>query len=102
MVAERFEPDSRSLRGNAIQAKENEDVKHLRIARSVATLLAAASVGLSALLVPPAAVNLADCPTGWYWDNARQNCLPPGLPKDPPNGCLTGDGTHFNGTICVN
>jgi len=102
MVAERFEPDSRSPRGNAIQAKDNEDVKNLRIARSVATVLAVASVGLSALLVPPAAVNLADCPTGWYWDNARQNCLPPGLPKDPPNGCLTGDGTHFNGTICVN
>src|SRR5271157_741594 len=102
MVAERSEPDSRSPRGNAIQAKDNEDVKNLRIARSVATVLAVASVGLSALLVPPAAVNLADCPTGWYWDNARQNCLPPGLPKDPPNGCLTGDGTHFNGTICVN
>lgn len=102
MVAERFEPDSRSLRGNAIQAKENEDVKNLRIARPVATVLAMASVGLSALLVPPAAVNLADCPTGWYWDNERQNCLPPGLPKDPPNGCLTGDGTHFNGTICIN
>jgi hypothetical protein len=98
----RFEPDSRSLRGNAIKAKENEDVKNLRIARSVATVLAMASVGLPALLVPPAAVNLADCPTGWYWDNARQNCLPPGLPKDPPNGCLTGDGTHFNGTICLN
>jgi hypothetical protein len=43
-----------------------------------------------------------DCPSGWYWNNARQNCLPPGLPQDPPNGCLTGDGTHANGTICLN
>ena len=74
----------------------------LRIARSAATALAVASVGLAALLTTSAAANLADCPQGWYWDNARQNCLPPGLPKDPPNGCLTGDGTHFNGTICVN
>lgn len=76
-------------------------MKNLKIALPAAWL-ATASVGLAALLVPPAAVSLADCPTGWYWDNARQNCLPPGLPKDPPNGCLTGDGTHFNGTICVN
>ena len=74
----------------------------LRIARSAATALAVASIGLAALLTPSAPANLADCPGGWYWDNARQNCLPPGLPKDPPNGCLTGDGTHFNGTICVN
>jgi hypothetical protein len=74
----------------------------LRIARSAATALAVASIGLAALLTPSAPANLADCPGGWYWDNARQNCLPPGLPKDPPNGCLTGDGTHFSGTICVN
>jgi hypothetical protein len=50
----------------------------------------------------PQAVNQADCPYGWYWDDERQNCLPPGLPKDPPNGCLTGNGTHANGTICIN
>jgi hypothetical protein len=73
----------------------------LRIARSAATALAVASVGLGPLLTTPAAANLADCPGGWYWDNERQNCLPPGLPKDPPNGCLTGSGTHANGTICV-
>lgn len=73
-----------------------------KITRSVATVLAVGSLWSAVLLVSPAAVNLADCPTGWYWDDARQNCLPPGLPKDPPNGCLTGDGTHFNGTICVN
>lgn len=77
-------------------------MKNLKIARSVATVLAVGSLGSAVLLVSPAAVNLADCPTGWYWDNAGQNCLPPGLPKDPPNGCLTGDGTHFKGTICVN
>ena len=63
---------------------------------------AAGSVGSLCLLSTPPAAQLADCPSGWYWDNERQNCLPPGLPKDPPNGCLTGDGTHFNGTICVN
>jgi hypothetical protein len=74
----------------------------LRIARSAAIALAVASIGLAALPTPSAPANLADCPGGWYWDNARQNCLPPGLPKDPPNGCLTGDGTHFSGTICVN
>ena len=77
-------------------------MKNVRIARSAATALAVASVGFASLLTTPAAVNLANCPEGWYWDNERQNCLPPGLPKDPPNGCLTGDGTHLNGTICVN
>ena len=75
-------------------------MKNLKIA--VAATLAAASVGLGSLITIPQAVNQADCPGGWYWDNERQNCLPPGLPKDPPNGCLTGDGTHSNGTICVN
>jgi hypothetical protein len=69
---------------------------------TVAAALAAAGAGLGALVTVPQAANQADCPYGWYWDDARQNCLPPGLPKDPPNGCLTGDGTHFNGTICVN
>jgi hypothetical protein len=73
----------------------------LRIARSAVTALAVASVGLASLLTTSAAVNVADCPGGWYWDNERQNCLPPGLPKDPPNGCLTGSGTHANGTICI-
>ena len=81
---------------------DTRDMKKIRIARSAATALAVAGLGLAALVTPPAAVNLADCPQGWYWDNQRQNCLPPGLPKDPPNGCLTGDGTHFNGTICIN
>jgi type IV secretory pathway protease TraF len=76
-------------------------MKILKIA--VAATLAVAGVGLGSLMtIPRAAVNKADCPYGWYWDDQRQNCLPPGLPKDPPNGCLTGDGTHFNGTICVN
>ena len=75
-------------------------MKNLKIA--VAATLAAAGVGLGSLVTIPQAVNQADCPSGWYWDDERQNCLPPGLPKDPPNGCLTGDGTHFNGTICVN
>ena len=75
-------------------------MKNLKIA--VAATLAAAGVGLGSLMTIPQAVNEADCPYGWYWDDERQNCLPPGLPKDPPNGCLTGDGTHFNGTICVN
>lgn len=75
-------------------------MKNLKIA--VAATLAAAGVGLGSLMTIPQAVNQADCPSGWYWDDERQNCLPPGLPKDPPNGCLTGDGTHFNGTICVN
>jgi lysophospholipase L1-like esterase len=75
-------------------------MKKLGIALS-ATWFAALGIGLASMLAP-AAVNVADCPEGWYWDNYRQNCLPPGLPKDPPNGCLTGDGTHFNGTICIN
>ena len=75
-------------------------MKNLKIA--VAATLAAAGVGLGSLMTIPQAVNQADCPYGWYWDDERQNCLPPGLPKDPPHGCLTGDGTHFNGTICVN
>lgn len=69
---------------------------------AVAGAFAAAGVGLASVASIPAAVNLADCPTGWYWDDERQNCLPPGLPKDPPTGCLNGNGTHVNGTICVN
>jgi hypothetical protein len=75
-------------------------MKNLKNALSAA-MLAVAGIGLMPLFTSEA-VNLADCPSGWYWDNYRQNCLPPGLPKDPPNGCLTGDGTHLNGTICVN
>jgi 23S rRNA C2498 (ribose-2'-O)-methylase RlmM len=74
----------------------------LRFARSAATALAVASIGLAGLVTPLAAVDLADCPGGWYWDNQRQDCLLPDLPNDPPNGCLTADGTHLNGTICVN
>jgi hypothetical protein len=81
---------------------DTRDMKKIRIARSAATALAVASIGLAPLLTTSAAANLADCPAGWYWDNERQNCLPPGLPKDPPHGCLTGDGIHLNGTICVN
>ncbi|WP_374025424.1 hypothetical protein [Mycobacterium sp. HNNTM2301] len=76
-------------------------MKNLRIALSAAWL-ALAGLGLAPLLGASAGPSLADCPQGWYWDNYRQNCLPPGLPKDPPNGCLTGDGTHLSGTICVN
>ena len=75
-------------------------MKNLKIA--VAASLGAAAVGLGSAMTIPHPVNRADCPYGWYWDDERQNCLPPGLPKDPPNGCLTGDGTHFNGTICIN
>ena len=74
----------------------------MKLKIAVAAILAAAGVGLGSLMTIPQAVNQADCPYGWYWDDERQNCLPPGLPKDPPNGCLTGDGTHFTGTICVN
>lgn len=70
---------------------------------ALAAALVAVSAGLASLVSTiPTSVNLADCPYGWYWDNERQNCLPPGLPKDPPNGCLTGNGTHLNGTICIN
>jgi hypothetical protein len=76
-------------------------MKHLRIGFSAAWL-AVASLALTPLLTTSVASNIADCPAGWYWDDYRQNCLPPGLPKDPPHGCLTGDGTHLNGTICVN
>jgi hypothetical protein len=75
-------------------------MKNLKIA--VVVTFAAAGVGLGSLMTIPQAVNQADCPYGWYWDDWRQNCLPPGLPKDPPNGCLTGNGTHANGTICIN
>ena len=74
----------------------------LRIARIGSDRVSRGECRLASLVMTPAAVNLADCPTGCYWDNERQNCLPPGLPKDPPHGCLTGDGTHLNGTICVN
>jgi hypothetical protein len=77
-------------------------MKNLKFALSAATGLAVASVGLASLMTIPPAVNQAECPYGWYWDTDRQNCLPPGLPKDPPNGCITGNGTHLNGTICVN
>jgi len=77
-------------------------VKRSKIVQLAAIALAAAGFGVASILTTPAAVHKADCPDGWYWDNERQNCLPPGLPKDPPNGCLTGNGTHLNGTICVN
>lgn len=77
-------------------------MKKFNIALLAATGLAVGSVWLASLITMPSAENRADCPYGWYWDTDRQNCLPPGLPKDPPNGCITGDGRHFNGTICVN
>jgi hypothetical protein len=76
-------------------------MKNLKIALSAASAVAATSVGLASLMTIPSAVDRADCPYGWYWDTDRQNCLPPGLPKDPPSGCITGDGRHFNGTICI-
>lgn len=77
-------------------------MKNLKIALTAATGLTVASFGLASLTPAAAPVDVADCPQGWYWDYEKQNCLPPGLPKDPPSGCLTGDGTHLNGTICVN
>ena len=46
---------------------------------AVAAVVAAASAGFASLATTPAATNQADC----------------------PYGCLTGDGTHFNGTICM-
>ena len=47
---------------------------NLKIA--VVAALAAAGVGLGSLMTIPQAVNQADCPYGWYWDDERQNCLP--------------------------
>ncbi len=76
-------------------------MRNFKIALAAAWV-AMVGMGLAPLLATDASENSADCPEGWYRDNYRQNCLPPGLPKDPPNGCLTGDGTHFNGTICIN
>ena len=76
-------------------------MKNLR--RSVvAAGLAVASVGLASLVTTPATAYQADCPSAWYWNSDTQTCVPPGLPKDPPNGCLNGNGTHVNGTVCVN
>ena len=77
-------------------------MKNRKIVSWAATGLAVASVGLASIMTTPPALNRADCPEGWYWDNDKQNCLPPGAPKDPPHGCVTGDGTHVNGTVCVN
>jgi hypothetical protein len=77
-------------------------MKNRKIALSAAAGLAVASVGLASLVTIPPALNQAECPNGWYWDDYRHNCLPPGLPADPPSGCLTGIGTHANGTICIN
>lgn len=76
-------------------------MKRIKVAVA-AGWLAVAGFALSPALSNDAGLQLADCPSGWYWDDYRQNCLPPGLPKDPPNGCLTGNGTHLNGTICIN
>ena len=77
-------------------------MKNRKIALSAAAGLAVASVGLASLVTIPPALIQAECPYGWYWDDYRHNCLPPGLPADPPSGCLTGSGTHANGTICIN
>ena len=77
-------------------------MKNLKVAVAAAAGLAVASIGFASLTAVSPVSNQADCPSGWYWDTDRQNCLPPGLPKDPPNGCLTGNGTHLNGTICIN
>jgi hypothetical protein len=109
-AASRFAGDNRlqvrfRLRQNGfgsrtLSARRNGYMKTLTFA--IATAVAAASAGLASLASTPVAMNQADCPYGWYWDDYRQNCLPPGLPKDPPNGCLTGSGTHANGTICIN
>lgn len=77
-------------------------MKHFSLAVAAATALTVAGFGLAVKMPAPVATNVADCPPGWYWDSGKQNCLPPGLPKDPPSGCLIGDGTHLNGTICVN
>jgi hypothetical protein len=77
-------------------------MKNLKIALSAATALTVAVFGLGSLLPTSVAMNAADCPEGWNWNYAHSTCVPPGLPADPPNGCLTGDGTHLNGTICAN
>ncbi len=77
-------------------------MKHTRTVQAAIVGLIAVGMGVAPFLTVPQPAGYADCPYGWYWDDERQNCLPPGLPKDPPNGCLTGDGTHFTGTICVN
>jgi hypothetical protein len=78
-------------------------MKSLTIARFAGTGLAVATVGLASLMSVSPAVSLADgCGDGWYWSNDTNSCVPNGLPSDPPNGCLTGDGRHLNGTICVN
>jgi hypothetical protein len=97
---ERFRIRKNSFGWRTLSARRTTDMKTLTFA--IATAVAAASAGLASLATTPTAMNQADCPYGWYWDNERQNCLPPGLPKDPPSGCLTGDGTHASGTICIN
>jgi hypothetical protein len=97
---ERIAPRQDNFGSQALSQGDPPIMKTLRLALAAAA--AAASAGLASLATTQAAMNEADCPDGWYWDNERQNCLPPGLPKDPPRGCLTGDGTHFNGTVCIN
>jgi uncharacterized membrane protein len=99
MVAEAFS-NQHNIKAQKPSTRRTTEMKKLRLA--VAAAVAAVSAALATVATTPAATHQADCPDGWYWDNERQNCLPPGLPKDPPNGCLTGDGTHLNGTICIN
>jgi hypothetical protein len=96
----RFRLRRNGFGSRTLSARRTTDMKTLKFA--VAAAVAAASAGIASLATTPVAMNQADCPYGWYWDDYRQNCLPPGLPKDPPNGCLTGSGTHANGTICIN
>jgi hypothetical protein len=78
-------------------------MKNLKIARSVFTAMAMASVGLASLTTVSPAVALADgCGNGWYWNSTTNSCVPNGFPSDPPNGCLNASGSHLNGNICVN
>ncbi|WP_156764070.1 hypothetical protein [Mycobacterium sp. 852002-50816_SCH5313054-b] len=75
-------------------------MKKLTVA--LAAGLAAASIGLASLATVSPAASLASCGDGWYWNSNTNSCVPNGFPSDPPNGCLTGDGRHVNGTICAN
>jgi hypothetical protein len=79
-------------------------MKNLGMRLSAATGLAVAFIGWASLTSMSPGVNQADqgCPYDWVYDTYWGHCHPPGLPGDPPNGCLTGNGTHFIGTICVN
>ena len=47
-------------------------MKTLRFAVAAAAV-AAAGAGLASQATTPVAMNQADCPYGWYWDDYRQN-----------------------------